>query len=169
MAEVAASRKDNIGNTQGLLHVCGESCGACMLLQVSNPESHKPGSCPMLSAEERRESGTMRGNLVYRRPYNGACWKCHLPSGGDDQWHPGFGSKAPCPHPNLVWSMVYVIWKRKLYAQEARAALNITDSWNTSADFEQWFTKGVWSNSKQEPNGYRLVKWIVQSQLKLTA
>jgi hypothetical protein len=65
--------------------------------------------------------------------------------------------------------MVYVIWKRKLYAQEARAALNITDSWNTSADFEQWFTKGVWSNSKQEPNGYRLVKWIVQSQLKLTA
>jgi hypothetical protein len=163
MAEVAASHKAKINNTKSLFHACGTSCGGCLLLRVSNAGSHKHTVCPMLSQEERKEAGDMRIMLKYERPYNGACWICHLPSGGDDQWHPSFGNKAPCPHPNLVWTMAYTVWKRSEYRTKAEQVLNVGNRWDTVAGFLKWFVEGV----KSEPNGFRLVKWVLQSELGL--
>ena len=163
MAAVVTTRKANISTIQSLFQTCGTACGACLLLKVSNPGSHHLGSCPMISPEERNESGLMLKQITYVKPYNGACFKCHLPSGGGDQWHPAFGSKEPCPHPYLVWPMIYIIWARKEYQNKVRDALNITESWETSHNFLQWFIKGV----NREPNGYQVVKWILQSELKL--
>ena len=163
MAAVVTARKANISTTKSLFQTVGGACGACLLLRVPNPPSHHYKSCPMISPGESRDLGLMRSQISYVEPFNGACFKCHLPSGGDDQWHPSFGS-APCPHPNLVWPMVYIIWAREEHRNKVRDALNITESWETSHDFLQWFTKGV---NKKEPNGYRVVKWILQSELKL--
>jgi mono/diheme cytochrome c family protein len=165
-AVVVASRKENMSATQKTLNVCGETCGACLLLKVPNAGSHSHAECPTLSLEETTECKQMWALVTYAQPFNGACFKCHLPSGGGDLLHPDFTAKAPCPHPYLVWSMAYLVWKRPEYHSRAKQALGITEGWETQKEFLAWFVKGV-KGSKKEPNGYRLMKWAVKTELGL--
>lgn len=135
-------RQGKFDSVEKLLELYGSACGACIMLGSQAPSlGHRYQDCPTLSPTQIEACKKLKQNVNYNvwPETNGACWKCHIPAGGQNQWHGDYGS-SECTHPYLVWSIAYLVWSKAEWREAMRSDLGIKENLATDTDFTKWFT-----------------------------
>lgn len=130
--------RNKYGAVLHLLETLGSVCGACLVAQVPKPESHSASQCPSLTSLQKEEYKNLRKALHYDGMKSMPCFRCHIPSGGRDEFHPSYGEE--CPNPHLALPMAYYIWMDSKLRTRAMKDLDIDGkSWEDPISFGRWY------------------------------
>lgn len=165
LTTVVRLQQGKFDEVEKLLGLYGSGCGACVLSNIGNHSGHEFQDCPSLSVSQIEECKRLKKKLDYKvwTNRNGACWKCHIHSGGQNQWHGVFG-ESECPQPHLVWSMAYLVWSKIEWREKMIKDLGIKQSLTLEVDFTRWFTG---KHEKYFTSGIALLSWVATSLLSM--
>lgn len=160
LTTVVKVQQGKFDSVEKLLDLYGEGCGACILENRGHLPGHRIQDCPTLSEHQIGECKKLRQKLDYRvwPEKNGACWKCHILAGGQNQWHGDYGVSS-CPRAHLVWPMAYVVWSKVAWREKMRKDLGIRESLTLDTDFTKWFSG---KHEEYFTNGIALLSWVAK-------
>ncbi|KAJ7867660.1 P-loop containing nucleoside triphosphate hydrolase protein [Mycena leptocephala] len=156
-------KHDDLTSFRRFFLLADTSCGFC-LVNDGLPTSHDCLTCPEMSETQRHELGDLKRKIKYLHKHKpNPCWRCHIPSMGEDRLHPPFGKDNPCPNPHLVLGLAYAIFANDDLKMRARNDLQPKMAWDNVYQLAEWIStpsgKGNW-------NAMALLRWASENLLQ---
>jgi hypothetical protein len=102
-----------------------------------------------------------KASIQYHK-HKGICWKCHVPTCGDELHAPLERGKVLCDWPDVVMPLALTVFQRANIREAAQRYFGVV--WQKIDQFNNWLMKAP--GAGHHSNGMDLVLWYVEEYLK---